>query len=199
MQIGFVCLVAPAFGGGVWALGFLRGATRRKIPEPPCRGKRDLRAALRVAGFRPLIVAVGCEPPVRNFANRRLASWWDRGGVQAPPRTLFRTVIPAKTTLFSTIVSSAGLLSLRGVPEFRSPGAHNSKTPKLPGAEATDGAWRGAGRSPAHANQEPYGRVPLDAAKRTGAPLRSGRSSRSFQTRSRAAAEPAHAALAARG
>ena len=86
MQIGFVCLVAPAFGGGVWALGFLRGATRRKIPEPPCRGKRDLRAALRVAGFRPLIVAVGCESPVRNFANWQLASWWDRGRVQTPPR-----------------------------------------------------------------------------------------------------------------
>ena len=110
MQIGFVCLVAPAFGGGVWALGFLRGATRRKIPEPPCRGKRDLRAALRVAGFRPLIVAVGCESPVRNFANRRLASWWNRGGVQPPPRTLFRTVIPDGSTLFSTVIPDGSTL-----------------------------------------------------------------------------------------
>lgn len=52
LRVQIVCLVAPAFGGGVWALGFLRGATRRKIPKPPCRGKRDLRSG-RVAGFSP--------------------------------------------------------------------------------------------------------------------------------------------------
>ena len=43
LRVQIVCLVAPAFGGGVSALGFRRGATRRRIPEPPCRGKRDLR------------------------------------------------------------------------------------------------------------------------------------------------------------
>lgn len=45
---------SPAFGCGLSSLGFLRGATRRRIPEPPCRGKRDLRPGLRAAGFRPL-------------------------------------------------------------------------------------------------------------------------------------------------
>ena len=34
---------SPASGYWLLALGFRRGATRRKIPEPPCRGKRDLR------------------------------------------------------------------------------------------------------------------------------------------------------------
>ena len=43
LRVQIVCLVAPAFGGGVLALDFRRGATRRKIPEPPCRGKRVLR------------------------------------------------------------------------------------------------------------------------------------------------------------
>ena len=48
--------------------------------------------------------------------------------------------------------------------------------------------WRGAGRGPAKTNQEPCGRAPLDAAKQTGAPPRSGRALRSFPTRGMAAA-----------
>ncbi len=76
--------------------------------------------------------------------------------------------------------------------ESRSFGAREfptfSKTPKLPGAEATGGVWRGAGHSPAKTNQEPCGRVPLDAAKQTGAPPRSGRALCFFPTRSMAAA-----------
>ena len=51
---------SPAFGGGLSALGFRRGAARRKISKPPCRGKRDLRPGLRAAA----------EPPCADLASR---------------------------------------------------------------------------------------------------------------------------------
>ena len=112
VQIEFVCLVAPAFGGGVLALDFRRGATRRKIPEPPCRGKRDLRAGLRAAGFKPLFVAVSCEAPVRNFANLQ-----ERRSVSGAIGFIGVWIAPGKETPMSGIPP----LTLRGLGSSRAP------------------------------------------------------------------------------
>ena len=133
MQIGFVCLVAPAFGGGVLALDFRRGATRRKIPEPPCRGKRDLRPG-RVAGFRPLIVAVGCESPVRNFAN--LQKWRSVSGAIV---FIGVWIAPGKETPMSGIPP----LTLRGLGSSHAPPKPGRRFRR--GLQPTHGAKRKGG------------------------------------------------------